>query len=170
MRGFTLVEMLIVIVVLSVLISAALVPFNTVIETWGSQDAALEIREEVRQGVEKMLRDLRPAKAISVADDSVRYTVDESGTDNNYIFYLYNSSETWVPDYDETVYELRRAPLTGGISGTFTYGDGSLYAKNIKPPTTSDLSSSGNVVTIDLTITKYDETYRLLEKIRPRNL
>ncbi len=169
-KGFTVLELLIVIVMLSVLFSAATFGFVIMLKAWGSQDASLEIREDLRQGVEKILRDLRPAMAISVSNDAIRYTVRESGTDNNYIFYLYHADDPWIPSYNQTVYQLRRATLSGGINGTFTYGNGPIYVKEVKPPTTSDMSASGNVITIDLTVSKYNETYHLLEKIRPRNL
>jgi prepilin-type N-terminal cleavage/methylation domain-containing protein len=168
--GFTLTELLIVIVMLAVLFSAVWVSFNTVLETWGTQDARLGLEEDLRHGMDKVLYDLRAAKAISVADDSIRFTLYESGTNNSYIIYLYHSGDSWVPAYDQDVYELRKTALTGGINGTFTYGDGSLYIKQVKPPTTSDLSVSGNVITLDLTATRYDETVRLLEKLTARNL
>lgn len=169
-KGFTLIEVLIVLVMLFTLISAATYGYIVVLETWGSQDASLEIREDLWQGVERMLRDLRPAKAINVANDAIRYTIRESGVDNHYIFYLYHASDSWVPAYNQNVYQLRRTALSGGIGGTFTYGSGTIYIKEVKPPPTSDLSASGNIITIDLTTSKYDETFRLLEKIRPRNL
>ena len=167
--GFTLIELMDVIGVFAVLTYTTTIAFTTVMETWGSQDAAIQVREDLRRGTEKMLRDLRLANAISVADDSIRYTVRESGSDNSYIFYLYHPDETWVPDYDESVYELRKATLAD-IGGTFTYGDGSLYIRDVVPPTTSDLSVSGSLITMDLTTSKYDETSRVLEKLRPRNL
>ena len=169
-QGLTLLELLMVLVMLSVLMGAATLGFITVLKTWGNQDISLEIQEDVRQGVERMLRDLRPARAISVSDDAIRYTVRESGTNNHYIFYLYHPADSWIPAYNQSVYELRKATLSGGINGTFTYGSGTLYAKKVKPPPTSDMSSSGNVITIDLTVSRYDETFHLLEKIRPRNL
>lgn len=169
-QALTLIELLIVVVMLSVLISATSFGFIIVLKTWGSQDTSLEIREDLKQGVEKMLRDLRLANVISVSNDAVRYTVDEGGTDNDYIFYLYHADDSWVPAYNQTVYQLKKTTLSGGINGTFTYGAGSIYVKEVMPPATSDMSVSGNVITIDLTVSKYDETFRLLEKIRPRNL
>jgi prepilin-type N-terminal cleavage/methylation domain-containing protein len=169
-RGFTLIEMLIVIVLLTTLVHISVQSFTMVMRVWASQDAAMGIREDVHQGMEKMLYDLRTATAISVADDSIRYTVDESGTDAHYIFYLYHTSDSWVPAYTQTVYELRKAALTGGIGGTFTYGDGVLYIKAVQPPTTSDLSASGNLITIDLTVSKYNEAFRLRQQVKPRNL
>ena len=168
--GFTLMELLIVVVLLAVLISAVSFGFLTVLKTWGSQDTLMEVQEDVHQGVEKILRNLRLAKALSAANDSIRYTVYENGADSNYIFYLYNASDSWPNSFNQSVYQLKRVSLSGGINGTFTYGDGTIYIKQVKPPAASDLSLSNNVITIDLTVSKYNENFHLLEKLRPRNL
>lgn len=144
--------------------------FTTLFKSWGDRLISLDIQEDLRQGVEKMMRDLRLAQAIASSNDAIRYTVRENGVNNSYIFYLYHPSDTWPPLYTQNVYQLKKATLSGGIGGTFTYGSGSLYMKTVKPPPVSDLSSVGTVITADLTVAKYNETFRLLEKIRPRNL
>ena len=41
--------------------------------------------------------------------------------------------------------------------------------RDVKPPTTSDLSVSGSVATLDLTLLRADETFRLIERIKRRN-
>jgi len=159
-----------IVVMLALLMGVTTVAFTTLFKSWGDRLIALDIQEDLRQGLEKMLRDLRLATAIVSANDAIRYTVRESGVNNNYIFYLYHPSDTWPPLYTQSVYQLRKAPLSGGINGTFTYGAGSIYMKEVKPPPVSDLSTLGTVVTMDLTVSKYNETFHLLEKIRPRNL
>ena len=172
-RAFTLLQLLIVVVMLSLLMGASTFAFLTLLKAWGSQDTSLEIQEDARQGVERMVRDLRLATNpidASTPNDSIRYTVREAGATNYYIFYLYNRNDSWPPAYNQSVYELRRVSLPGGINGTFNYGDGTLYIRSVKPPPVSDMSLSGTVVTIDLTVSKADETFHLLEKIRPRNL
>ena len=59
---------------------------------------------------------------------------------------------------------MRRAALSG-----FTYGDGSLIIDDVVPPPTSDLSGSGDVVIVDLSITRDDETIRSRTQVRARN-
>ena len=171
-RAFTLLQLLIVVVMLSLLMSASTFAFLTLLKTWGSQDTSLEIQEDARQGVERMLRDLRLARAILVSDDSIRYTVRESGTDVSYIFYLYHPSDPWGGAYTQSVYQLKRTTLssTNLSTASFSYGTGTIYVREVRSPPTSDMSVSGTVVTIDLTVSKADETFHLLEKIRPRNL
>jgi prepilin-type N-terminal cleavage/methylation domain-containing protein len=172
-RGVTLIELMIVIGMLAALILAGTASFPVVLTTWSEQDDALMIQEDLKHGGEKMIRELRAATAINVANDAIRFTErpsNTSSTTNDYIFYLYHASDSWIPSYNQDVYQLRKATLTGGINGTFTYGDGPLYMKRVKPPTTSDLSASGNVITIDLTVQEHDETFRLLQELTPRNL
>lgn len=146
------------------------VSFTAIFKSWGGRLTTLDIQEDLRQGMERMLQDLYLAQAIASSNDALRYTVRESGVNNHYIFYLYHPSDTWPPLYNQTVYQLKKTTLSGGINGTFTYGSGLLYVKEVKPPPTSDLSLSGTVATIDLTVSKSDETFHLLQKIRPRNL
>ena len=169
-RAFTLLQLLIVVVMLSLLMGVVTSAVAIVLKTWGRQDVALEIQEDARQGVERMLRDLRLAKVVlDLGEDAIRYTVRESGTDRNYIFYLYHPSDPWGLPYTQTAYELRKTSL-GVINGTFTYSSGTIYIKSVRPPPTSDLSVTNNVITVDLTASKDTETFHLLEKIRPRNL
>ena len=170
-KGVTLIELVISLLLFGVLMTAAAFALNPVLLAWSSQQDRMELQREVQQGLEKALRDLRPATALqNDASDAVRFTVRESGTNNSYILYLYNAGDSWPPAFNQTSYQLRKASLTGGISGTFTYGNGNLLLRDIKPPPDSDLSVSGSVATLDLTLIRADETFRLTERIRRRNL
>ena len=74
------------------------------------------------------------------------------------------------PVFSEASYELRKAALTGDIDGTFTYGSGQLIMADVLAPATSDLSLTGNLLTIDLSVTRNDETIRSRTEVRPRNI
>ncbi len=153
-----------------VLMTAAAYAMNPILLAWSSQQDRMELQRGLQHGLEKALRDLRPATALQTdADDAVRYTLWESGVSNSYILYLYHSSDSWPPAYNQTGYQLRKASLTGGIGGTFTYGAGDLLVRDIKPPPDSDLSVSGSVAVVDLTLVRADETFRLLERVKRRN-
>ena len=124
------------------------------------------------------MRDLRKAKAIQSSNDEIRFTIkdafdpddpDSNDDDNNYIFYLYNASDSYPPIFNQSSYQLKKAELSGGIGGTFTYGSGRIILTEVLPPPTSDLSLSGNIATIDLSITRRDETIRLRSQVKPRN-
>jgi hypothetical protein len=130
----------------------------------------MELQRGSQHGLEKAIREMRGATALqNDANDAIRYTLREGGVSNSYILYLYNASDTWPPAFNQSTYQLRKAALSGGINGTFTYGAGDLFMRDIKPPTTSDLSVSGSVATIDVTLSRADETFRLIGKAKKRN-
>jgi prepilin-type N-terminal cleavage/methylation domain-containing protein len=170
-RGFTLIELMMSVAMFATLVLATTMVYRALLLSWSSQETRSGIDIILDRGIEEIVRDLREAREIQSTSgrDEIRYSSD--GT-NYYIFYLYHASDSYVPPpaFDQTVYELRKATLTGGLSGTFTYGDGDLILTDVKPPTTSDMSLSGNMLTVDLTMTRNDETIRSRTDIRPRNL
>lgn len=170
--GVTLIELLIALLLTGVLMTAAAYSFNPILLAWSSQMDRVEIQRQGQHGIEKAVRDLRQATALQTdANHAVRFTLRESGVSNSYILYLYNASDSWPPAYTQATYQLRKTSLTGGIGGTFTYGGGDLLLRDVQPPSTSDLSVSGSVATLDLTLVrKSDETFRLIQKARRRNL
>jgi len=170
-KGLTLIELMIVVVMFVILAAATFFIFRAVLLSWASEETRAGVDVTLDFGIENMVRDLREASQIqSTADyDEIRFTPDYT---NYYIYYLYNADDSYVPPpaFDQTTYELRRATLTDGINGTFTYGEGQLIMTDVEPPTTSDLSLSGNIITIDITITRDDETIRSKTEVRPRNI
>ena len=169
-KGLTLIELMISIVLLAVLAVSAAYVFRAVLLSWSSAEERSGIDIALDRAIEEMVRDLREAKEVqsTAGRDEIRFSHDQ-GT--YYIYYLYNASDFYVPPpaFDQTLYELRKATLTGDINGTFTYGDGQLIVTDVEAPTTSDLSLSGNLLTIDLNITRGDETIRSRTEVRPRN-
>lgn len=165
-----MIELMISLALFGALMTAVAMSMNPILLAWSSQQDRMELQRQVQHGLEKGLRDLRLANVLqNDASDAIRYTVRESGVNNSYIFYLYNSNDTWPPAYNQTSYQLRKATLTGGIGDTFTYGSGDLLMRDVKPPAASDLSVSGSVATLDLTLLRADETFRLLGRVKRRN-
>jgi len=166
-----LIELMIAIVLMSALGTAAVLIFNVVLRSWSVQTERQGTDVQLDRAVEEMTRDLRQAAQIqsTAGRDEVRYTQDGS---NFYIFYLYHASDSYAPPpaFNQASYQLRKGTLSGGISGTFTYGSGTLMASNILPPPTSDLSVSGNLLTVDMSSQNGDETVRVRTQVRPRNL
>lgn len=170
-RGVTFIELIITLLLFAGLMTATAVSINPILLAWSSQQDRMELQRGNQHGLERVIRQLRLATALqNDTNDAIRFTVRESGTNNSYILYLYHASDSWPPAFSQSSYQLRQASLTGGINGTFTYGSGDLLMRDMKPPTTSDLSVSGSVATLDLTLTRFDETFRLIEKVKRRNL
>lgn len=142
--------------------------FRTVLLSWSSQETRSGIDINLDRGIEEIARDLREARQVqSVNNDEARFT---QGQSNYYIYYFYNANDAYPPTFNQSSYDLRKATLSGGIGGTFTYGSGPIIITDVLPPATSDLSISGNIVTIDLSVKRYDETVRSRTEIKPRNL
>jgi prepilin-type N-terminal cleavage/methylation domain-containing protein len=166
-KGFTLIELLITISLIVALTAVAIYIFRVFLLTWSSQSTREEVGIQAGSAVEQMARDLREASAIQSSGDEIRFT---QGADS-YIYYLYNSADIpYPPAFNQSSYQLIKSPLTGGIGGTFTYGSGAIKMTDVSPPPVSDLSLSGNVITIDLTSSRSGESIRSRTDIRPRNL
>jgi prepilin-type N-terminal cleavage/methylation domain-containing protein len=166
-RGLTLMELMITVAMLVVLTTVLVSVLRAVLLSWSSEEARAGIDINIDRGVEEVVRDLREVSVAQCSKDEIRFSPDEDGY---YIYYLYNAKDPYPPAFKENVYQLRKAALTGGIGGTFTYGSGDIKMIDIVPPPASNLSISGNLITIDLSLKKNDETIRSRTAIRPRNL
>jgi prepilin-type N-terminal cleavage/methylation domain-containing protein len=165
--GLTLIELMITIAMLVILTSVLVSVLRVILLSWSSQETRAGIDINIDRGVEEVVRDLRDARAIQCSNDEIRFSSDQVGY---YIYYLYNAADSYPSAFNKSAYQLRKASLTGGISGTFTYGSGDVKMIDILPPSTSDLSLSGTLITIDLSLKRNDETIRSRTAIRPRNL
>ena len=176
-KGITLLEIVFTLTLIFVLVSSVLLVYIVVLRGWHNLGQRTDIHEKLHFSLERMVRDAREATAISVANHALRFTLRESGSSNSYIYYLYNASDSWVPDYHETTYELRRASLTeagaaNDISDdTFTYGAGDLIVTSLQPPTDdTSITSSGNYAIVRLVGVEGDTTLTVRGNVRPRNL
>ncbi|MGB2598919.1 MAG: prepilin-type N-terminal cleavage/methylation domain-containing protein [Candidatus Omnitrophota bacterium] len=168
-KGMTLVEIMIASIIVALLIGAAMTVYIAVLRAWAGQEQRVGISIAADRALSGISQELRSASEVStsVNDDEIRYTNDGS---NYYIYYLYNSGDSYPPAFTESSYQLKHTALTGTINGTFTYGDGRIIATDVLPPTTTDFSFNGSTVTMDISITRGDETIRSKTKISPRNI
>lgn len=159
---------MITIVMLVALVGVTAYVFRAVLLSWSSEETRAGVDISLDRGIEEMVRDLREAKEASyVNNDEIRFTPDQS---NYYIYYLYNENDFYPPSFNQSSYQLKKAALSGGIGGTFTYGSGTIIIIDILSPPTSDLSLSNNVVTLDLSLSRGNETIRSRTEVKPRNL
>ncbi len=170
-NGLTLVELLIAGVMLAALAGVAIYLFSAVLMTWSSQETRMGIDIDLDWKMERVVRDLREAREIQSLPNynEIRFSTDGV---TYYIYYLYNPADSYGPPpaFNQEYYELRRAVLAGDINGTFSYGSGDFLLRDILPPTTSELSRNGDVLNIDFSIKRKDETIRSRTQVRPRNL
>lgn len=167
-KGLTLIELLIVILLFIILTGVIAYVFHAALITWSSQEKRSGIDIALDRAIEELARDLREARQVQsqAGSDEIRFTQD--GT-NFYIYYFYNANDSYQPAFNQSSYDLKKAALTGGINGTFTYGSGQVIIGDAVPPATSDLSLDGNIITIDLSVKRADETIRSRTKVLPRN-
>lgn len=167
-RGFTLVETLLAAVMVSMVLAVLAYMFQATIAGWSTQGTRTGLGVSVGKAAKEIARDLRKAReAVSNSSGEVRFT--ENGTDH-YIYYLYNATDSYPSKFKAALYELRKAALSGGIDGTFTYGSGDLIARDILPPPSSTLSVDGTMVKIDLGGQRGPNTIRSVMKVKPRNI
>ena len=170
-RGVTLIEFMISLILLSVVGTAAVLIFKTILLSWSAQTERIGVDLPLDRAVVEMVRDLREAKQVQSTSGyrEIRYTRDGS---TYYILYLYSAPDAYAspPAFNQSSYQLRRAALAGGIGGTFTYGSGTLMVTNVLPPPTTDLSLSGSLIVLDVSAKQGDETLRVKTQVVPRNL
>ena len=161
-KGLTLIELMISTMMVVILAGVVVYVFRAILLSWSGSEARAGINITLNRAIEEMRRDVIKAKAITSANDEVRFT---SIDDINQIYYLYNQNDSYPPTFSQEKYELKKA----GVSG-FTNGAGVIILTAVSPPPISDLSFSNNLVTIDLSSVHDDETVRLRTQIKPRNL
>lgn len=171
-KGFTLIELMMAVVLFVILTAATAYLFRAVLLLWSGQEKRGGIHTELDRGLEEISRDLRKARQVqSTANyNEIRFNQGTSPVTSS-IFYLYNASDSYVPPpaFNQSSYQLRKATLTGDINGTFTYGAGTVMVNDVVPPPTSTLSLSGNLLTVDLSVKRGDETIRTRTQVRPRD-
>lgn len=165
--GFTLIELVMVIGLVVILILATAFVFRAVLLSWLSQETRTGIGINLDRGLEEIVRDLREARQAQSAGDEIRF---RQGASAYYIYYLYNVGDSYPPSFSQSAYQLKKEPLSGGINGTFSYGSGQTIATDVLAPPTSDLSLSGNLITLDISIKRGAETIRSRTQVKPRNL
>jgi len=170
-KGFTLAELMLTVLLFTVMTGAVVLIFRSILVAWSSQEARAGVSISLDSGMEKVVRDLRGAREIlsTAGYNEFRFTQDQ---DAYSIYYLYNADDSYVPPpaFNQGLYQLRKATLSGGINGTFTYGSGELILFDVVAPGASALSFAGNLATIDLSVLRKDETLRSRTQVRPRNL
>ena len=169
-KGLTFIELMIVIAMLVILTAVLFYVLRTVFLIWPSQVTRAGIDISLDTDIEQIVRDLRKGRVVQSASgyNEIRFTQDQSAF---YIYYLYHAADPYGPPFDAALlYQLRKAPLAGGLSGTFTYGSGDMIMTDVMAPPASILSLNNNLITLDLSVKRGDETIRSRTQVRPRNL
>ena len=166
LTGFTLIELSISVSMFIIIMLVAAYVFRSVLISWSSQETRTGLAIGLDRAVEEMSRDLRKARAVQAVNDEIRF---RQGVSSYYIYYFYNPNDSYPLAFSQVLYQLKKEALSGGIDGNFTYGAGQPILNDVLAPVTSDLSMSGNLTTIDVSVRRHDETIRARTQVRPRN-
>lgn len=168
--GFTLIEMLIVVSMIVVIIGVTTYIYITVLRTSQFMQTRYDLEFEIINAMSKIQKDLIQAAVIdSAGSGSMQFQVDLDTTTvplEVCRYYLYNASET-PPPYNQSSYMLYRGTAT---AGNVPYGWGVPLVRDLLPPTTSQFTQTGNMITIKLSAKRNDEAINMRTDIRPRNL
>jgi prepilin-type N-terminal cleavage/methylation domain-containing protein len=175
--GFTLLEIIIALSLLSILISASACLFAVSLRSWDTGSLRTEIRDDMNYAMDKILRNLKETANASLRQyNSTAHTIqynDLSG--RTYVLYLYNPDDATLDStYSEGLYDLRRADISGGDMPSS--GGGVSILKDLvspdgaTPATSLTIEPGGTQVTLDFVVRRSDETVRIRTKVRPRNL
>jgi len=180
-RGFTLIEMIIVLFLLAMLLGVTGLVFLVSLRAWDSGRIRGGIREDVSYAMEKTVRDLKEMALRSLyqynpGGGDVAHTVQYNDfAGNTYVFYLYNADDSsFDSTYSESLYNLRKANTSQG--GNPALGDGVLILRDLvspdaaAPATALSIDPNGTQVTLDFVVQRSDEIVRTRTKVRPRNL
>lgn len=166
LRGFTVLELLIVILALTILVGVVGNVYTVGLDLWNDGLGRSQARTDLSQALELISRNLRKATRIdALTASSITFTANLGGGSSTYRVYLYNSADPEPnPPYSQAFYELRWA------QGAVNYGSGAILSTGIVQPVAAPFIRSGNVITIDLTAVRGNETVKLKSSVRPRNL
>ncbi len=178
-RGFTLIEMLIVLFLLAMLSGVTGLVFLVSLRAWDSGCIRGGIREDISYATEKVVRDLKEMALRSLyqynpGGGDVAHTVQyKDFAGNTYVFYLYNADDSsFDSTYSESLYNLCKANTSQGDNPAL--GDGLLILRDLVSPNAAApataLTISGAQVTLDFVVQRSDEIVRIRTKVRPRNL
>ena len=135
--GFTVMELIIVMLMTVILVGSIVTVFISTSHAWSAGNDRAQVRENMSQAMELMVRDLRQATSIDVLSvSSVTYTANTGSGSTQYRFALYRPASG-------TTYQLLRS------LGADAAGTGAVLLGGI--PSANAFTRTGNVITIDLT-------------------
>lgn len=163
-RGFTLIELIIVIVLFSMLAAATFWTFVVGLRAWGSGRDRAYIRQDANLAIERMVRELSQAKSFTIAQaDQVKFDadIDNDDTDETVTFAISDSSLERTVDGTTTV-------LTPDLQTLeFSYRDLNDVAMAL--PITGNDRDNIRVIVMSLTLNEGDETFVLSSSAYARN-
>lgn len=165
-RAFSLIELIIVLLLLVILSGVAVNMYSTGLRVWNEGYNRADIRTQALQAFELISKNLRQASVINaLTQSSITFTADLGAGSDTYRVYLYNAADPEPnPPYTQSSYELRWS------RNDLSYGAGARLIQDVQQPSNIPFVQNGNLITLDLTVSRGSESVRLRSNVRPRNL
>jgi len=163
-KGFTLIELIIVIILFIIIVGFAGWSFVVGLRTWASGMNRTEIRQDSALAMERMVRELSQAKLITIAQvDTVKFAADadDDGADETITF------DTLTGNLNRTVKDTITVLARNVNSFQLAYYD--LNDVLLDFPVLGADRDNIRVITITLTMNKADETLTLSSGAYARN-
>ena len=178
-QGFTLIETIIVLLLLSILLGATGFVFLVSMRAWDSGCIRGGIRADTSYAMDKTVRDLKEMALGSLrqydsGSGNIAHTIQyEDLSGNTYVLYLYNADDATLDStYSQSLYDLYKADIDQG--DTPDSGDGVLILRDLVSPDAASPATALTIgttqVSLDVVVQRSDETVRTRTKVRPRNL
>lgn len=158
MRGFTLIEVLISFLILTILMAGVFMVLNAANQSWYTESGIMDLQQEARRAIQGMSREIRQSRPsyvnVGVGADNVQFRVPSDITTDPLTY------------YGNITYSLN----SNQIIREYPAGTTKVLANNID---SLSFSLSGNTVEVVLTASKNingrQVSFPLTEKVRLRN-
>jgi len=162
-KGFTLIEMIMVIVIMGIFTASAIPVFVQVAHAWQYQSLRNEIAESGRIAIDRMIREMRQINSstsvVTATGSAFKFTDTSSQS-----VYFYLSGSDLRMQINGTDYEL----ASGVSSLAFTYYDST--GAVIAVPAVSPAVTNIKRVRVDFTITAGNQPVEINSEVYPRRL
>jgi len=154
-RAFSLMELIIVIMMLFALVGTVTLLFIVGLKAFDAGYARGDIRQDISQAMQRMIREIRQAKdsTVIVTSTQIDFTADlDSGISGDEVY-----------RYRLVSNELRWSRISPNSTSEV------ILARNLDLPASS-FSEDSNLISIQLQSTQDEQTVILRSNVRPRNL
>ena len=123
-KGFSLIEMMVVVVILGLIVLGLVTFFTGGARSWITGQSQLKAQREARQAIDRMVREIRHGESISSGDSkSITASIPALGLESAYDV-SFSWDDTWDP-INRIVSSGTNALIDNVQSLTFTYFDSS---------------------------------------------
>lgn len=165
-QGFTLVELIIVVVLFSVLVAAVLWTFIAGLRVWDSGRGRAYIGQDANLAVERMMRELSQASEINRAQsDEIDFDADLDGDGSVETIKFDVSNDNNLERTENNIPVVIAAGAQNFTLGYYLEGDNENLLSSVTGPSRDDI----RVIVIALTLNEGDEEITLSSSVYARN-